>query len=70
MSLIASEKLEAVIAALYHAFMVERQPISSPGDFMPIVDTVLGKETAAAVLEKVDFLPGCFIVWWNHPANR
>jgi hypothetical protein len=62
-SLVASEKLEAVIAALYHAFMVERKPISSPGDFMPIVETVLGKETAAAVLETVGFLSGCFIVW-------
>lgn len=70
MSLVAPEKLEAVIAALYHAFMVERKQISRPGDFMPTVETVLGKETAAAVLEKVDFLPGCFIVWWNHPADR
>ncbi|MCJ1247450.1 hypothetical protein MMC30_004664 [Trapelia coarctata] len=50
-SLVAPEKIEDVIAALYHAFFVELRPISKPDDFMPIVEPVLGKETAAKALE-------------------
>lgn len=70
MSLVAPEKLEAVIAALYRAFMVERKPISSREDFMPIVEAVLGKDVAAKILERVGFLSWCFVVSWNHLADR
>ena len=49
----APEKTADVIAALYHAFFVELKPISKADDFMPIVESVLGKETAAKTLERV-----------------
>lgn len=55
MSLVAPEKIGDVIAPLYHALFVENKQISTPGEFIPIVEPVLGKETAAQALEKVNF---------------
>ena len=55
MSLVAPEKLGDVIAALYHAFFVDLKPISKPEDFLPIVETVLGKEMAGQALATVRY---------------
>jgi 2-hydroxychromene-2-carboxylate isomerase len=38
-----------VAAALYAHFFVEHRPIKEDGDFMPVLEQVLGKELAAKV---------------------
>ena len=53
LSILAPERLAEAIAALYHAFFVEKRQIAKVEAFGPVLEAVLGKDLADKVLEKV-----------------
>jgi 2-hydroxychromene-2-carboxylate isomerase len=51
-SLLAPQKLEDVIAALYHTFWVESKPVSKPEVYGPVIASVVGEDLGKQVMEK------------------
>ena len=53
LTLVAPERLEEAIAALYHAFFVEHRLIAKLENILPILEAALGKEVAAEAVARV-----------------
>lgn len=52
-SLECPERYPNLLAALYHAFWVDKKGVQLPGVYEPIVMSVLGREVAGRVVERV-----------------